>query len=217
MRRVALSIVVLSAFAFAAGDALAKAKAKPKGVSVTQSDIQTCIGANGSSPKDQVTVCTKIINSGKVKPPYHGDYYALRGAAYYAMQDFENALADTDKAITIRPKPETYFQRALIHMALQKFEPAKADLAQVMKQKPTFAPSYFMRGVISYDAGAYTEAVTYFDGAVQRLATYYQAIYARGLAKKKAGDEAGGEKDIRTARGMSSHVEKDMEKFGFKL
>lgn len=217
MRRLSLLVAVAVIAAFGASEVSAKPKAKPKGVSITQSDIQTCIGANGSSPKDQVAVCTKIIDSGKVKHPYQGDYYALRGAAYYAMREFDKALADTNKAITIRPTPEIYFQRALIHMALQKVEPAKADLAQVMKQKPTFAPSYFMRGLISYEAAEYSEAVTYFDGAVQRMPTYYQAIFARGVAKKKAGDASGGDKDIRTARGMSAQVEKDMEKFGLTL
>jgi tetratricopeptide (TPR) repeat protein len=212
MRRLATiaAVVVLGAGAV-------WAKPKPKGVTVTQQDIQTCMGANGSSPKEQVPACTKIINSGKVKHPYEGDYYALRGAALYALQAFDKALVDFDKAITIRPKPEMYFQRALVQMALQNIEPAKADLAQVMKLKPEFSPSYFYRGLISYEAAEYAEAVKFFDSAVQHLPTYYQAIYARGVAKVKAGDKEGGEKDVAAARGMSAHADKDMEKLGLKL
>ena len=72
-----------------------------------------------------------------------------------------------------------------------------------------------MRGLIAYEAGEYEQATTYFDGAVQRLPTYYQALYARGVAKKKAGDESGGEQDVKAAMGMSKHVEGDMQKLGF--
>lgn len=216
------TLVAIAALALAAVPTEAWSKSKGKatatsGGAVSQQDIQGCIGANGASAKEQVALCTKIINSGKVKAPYHGDYYALRGAAHYALREFDKALTDTDRAASIRPTPETYFQRALIQLALQKVEPAKADLAQVMKLKPAFAPSYFIRGLIAFESAEYSEAINYFNSAVERLPTYYQAIYARGIAKAKAGDKAAGDRDIATARGMSSHVEKDMERFGLKL
>jgi len=216
-RLAAIAVVVAATVALGAPAADAKSKPKSKGGSVTQQDIQTCIGANGSSPKEQVPACSKVIASGKVKHPYEGDYYAMRGAALYKLRAFDKALEDYNKAITIRPKPEMYFERALVHMAKQDVEAAKSDLAQVMKLKPAFAPSYFMRGLISYDAGEYAEAVKHFDGAVQRLPAYYQAIYARGVAKKRAGDESGGEKDIKEARGMSARIDAEMEKLGLKL
>lgn len=212
MCRLGLIAAVVAALALGAG--VAPAKPKPKGISVTVQDIQVCSGASGSSPEEQVPVCTKIINSGKVKHPYESDYYATRGAAYFALKQLDKALADLNKAIGIRQSPEFYFQRALIQMANRNTDAAKTDLAEVMKLKPEFSPSYFMRGLISFQGGEYAEAAKYFDGAVQRLPTYYQAIYARGVAKKKAGDESGGDRDIKDARGMSSHVEEDMKQLG---
>ena len=44
----------------------------------------------------------------------------------------------------------------------------------------------------------------------------YVAIFARGVTKKKLGDVDGGEKDIKEARGMSPHVDKDLEGFGLR-
>lgn len=193
------------------------ADAKPKGTSVTERDVLTCNGSNGSKAQEQIAACTKLLNSGKIKSPHEGDFYAMRASAHFALEQREKALADLNKALTYRQVPEIYFQRALLHIAMKNADSAKNDLAQVMKLKPDFAPAYFMRGLIAYDAGDYAEAVTHFDGAVNRLPTYYQAIYARGVAKKKAGDEKGGEKDVRDAKGMSQHVEADMEKLGFKL
>lgn len=216
MRRVAL-IAAAAALALAVGTSVSIAKPKAKNSPVTERDVQTCVGANGSTPQQQIAACTKVLNSGKIKPSYEGDYYALRAAAYFALKQYDKAMADLNKGLSIRATPEIHFQRALVHMAMQNIEPAKADLAQVMKLKPDFPPSYFYRGLIAYEAAEYADAVNYFDNAVQRLPTYYQAIYARGVAKKKAGDNSGGDRDLRDARGMSAHVEKDMEKLGLKL
>lgn len=206
-------MVLTVALAFGGSDGWAKTK----GTTVTEQDVLTCNGSNGSTSEQQVAACTKLLNSGKIKHPHEGDFYAMRAAAYFALKDHDKALSDLNRAATFRQTPEIYFQRALLHMAMQNGESAKTDLTQVMKIKPTFAPAYFMRGLVAYEAENYAEAVTYFDGAVQRLPTYYQAIYARGVAKAKAGDQDGSAKDIKVAKGMSDKVEADMEKLGLTL
>lgn len=190
------------------------AKPKSKGTPVTELDVQTCIGANDSSPEEQIVACTKLLDSGKIKHPAESDYYATRGAAYQAADQIDKALADLNKAISIRQAPEFYFQRASTHMAKGNVEAAKADLQQVLKVKPDYAPAYMMGGVIAYQTGNYEEAVKFFNSAVERVPTHYQAIFSRGAAKKKLGDESGGNRDIADAKGMSSHVEKDMAAFG---
>ncbi len=206
-------LVLTGALAFASTDGWAKTK----GTTVTEQDVLTCNGSNGSTSQQQVSACTKLLTSGKIKPPHEGDFYAMRAAAYFALKAHDKALIDLNKAVTFRQTPEIYFQRALLHMAMQNTDAAKTDLAQVMKLKPTFAPAYFMRGLMAYEAADYAEAVSFFDGAVQRLPTYYQAIYARGVAKAKAGDQDGSAKDIKVAKGMSDQVQADMEKLGLTL
>lgn len=194
--------------------ALAKPKPAAKGAGITQQDVGSCLGINGSDSNAQIAACTKIINSGIVKAPHLGDYYATRGAAYLATQRVDKALADLNKALTIRPAAEFYVQRGMIYLIKRNFDAAKADLAQVIKLKPDFAPGYLMRGLVSYQADEYEEALTFFDSAVKRVPTYYQALYARGVAKKKTGDESGGEKDMKDARGMRPKVDEEMKKFG---
>ena len=203
-------LICAGALAFACADGWAKTKVAP----VTERDVLTCNGSNGSTAEQQVSACTKVLSSGKIKHPHEGDFYAMRAAAYFALKDHDKALADLNRAVTFQQTPEIYFQRALLHMAMRNSEPAKTDLAHVIKIKPTFAPAYFMRGLVAFEAADYAEAVTYFDGAVQRLPTYYQAIYARGVAKAKAGDGEGSARDIKTAKGMSDTVAADMEKLG---
>lgn len=212
--RIATALIAAATLALAA-PVVAKTKASAKSP-LTERDVLTCIGTNGSGPADQVTACTKIINSGAIKPPHEGDYYGTRGAAYFALNELDKALADLNKALTYLQNPELYYQRALILMAMGQSEKAKADLDQVAKAKPPYAPTYFMRGLIAYQAGNFPEAVKHFDDAIERQPTYYVAMFARGVAKKKAGDDDGAVDDMKAARGMSVHAEADAAALGVK-
>lgn len=193
------------------------AMAKPaRGGTLTEQDLKDCMGLGSAAPQAQVDVCTRILKSGRVRHPHQSDYMAWRAGAYLTLGRTALALADLDKAIALQDLSSYRFQRALVHMARGDFDPARADLAAVTKAKPDFAPAYFMRGAIAYREGDYKQAETAFDDAVTRLPTYYQALYARGLARVKAGDAAAGEKDLADARGMSNHVAADLEKLGLR-
>ena len=194
-----------------------KQKAAPKAPSsssITEIDVRVCIGADGSSADQQIAACTKIINSGKIHHPHEGDYYATRGAAYLAVKDFDAALADYDKALSFEQKGEFYFQRSLVLMAKNQVERAKADLAQVIKLNPQFAQAYFIRGLIYYGVADYKNAVADFDAAAQRQPLFYKAIFARGAAKTRLGDDSGGKEDLKQARGLSAHIDDEMQKLG---
>jgi tetratricopeptide (TPR) repeat protein len=197
--------------------ATAAPKPKPSASTLTQKDLRDCMGVDGSTHDVQIVACTKIIKSGKVKPPHHADYYATRGSAYFAKGEHDKALADFNIAIGVRNASEFRFQRSLVHMSRKSFDNAKADLAEVIKQKPQFAPAYFMQGLIAYSSADYQDALNHFDSAIQRRPTYFQAIYARGVTKKKLGDDNGSKKDVSEALGMSPKVDKEMEKLGFTL
>jgi tetratricopeptide (TPR) repeat protein len=213
--RILLTLALGIVVAFAPSLATAAPKPKPaKGTVLTEHDVRSCMGVDGSKPAVQIQACTKVINSGRVKGVYLADYYATRGAAYLSNKQPAQSLADLNKALTIRQSAELYLQRGLAHMTMKSWEPAKTDLSQAIKLKPDFAPAYLMRGLASFQAGDHKDALTFFDEAVKRVPTYYQALYARGVAKKKTGDDSGGDKDIKDARDMRPKVDEEMKKFG---
>jgi tetratricopeptide (TPR) repeat protein len=217
MRRL-LAAIALAGLVFAPGVAEAKQKPKPAaGSALTLSDVNSCLGLNNAPPPDQVTACTKVLNSGKVKKGFDGEYYAARAAAYTMMREYDNALADLNKALQTRQTTEIYFQRAVLYLGLGQTEAGKKDLDKVLSMKPGFAAAHLLRGTVAYRAGDFKAALTDFDAAVKSSPKYYQALFARGLAKKKTGDESGGEKDLADARGMSAKVEEDVKKFGLTL
>jgi len=217
MRFIAMALAFALALAPAA--ALAKSRAPtpaagtPKPGQLTQTDLRTCMGLNGSKPEEQIPACTKIINSGKVKHPYTADYYATRGASYLATKRPDKALEDTNKALSIRKAPEFYMQHGMIQMALHNAEGAKADFAEVIRLKPEIPTTYLLRGLVSYREGNFPEAITYFDSAIQRKPKYAQALFARGVAKKRNGDP-GGDRDIAAAHEVSTQVDATMARFG---
>jgi tetratricopeptide (TPR) repeat protein len=206
-------VVVATLFAGISPADAAKAKAA-RGTSITELDIRICMGIAGADAAAQIPVCTKIINSGKVKHPHESEYYAYRAGAYLALSQGGEALADMNKAIALVDKPEFRFQRALAFMATNDLDKAMADLDKVIAVRHDFATAYFMRGVIHYRNAEFKAAVPEFDKAASLIPTYYQAIFARGASKLKSDDTEGGRADLKTARGMSGHADEDAGKIG---
>jgi tetratricopeptide (TPR) repeat protein len=211
MRPLAGALLALAAWGLIA-PAASLAKSKP--AKITLSDARACVGQDNSTAEQQVAACTKVLNSGKVLPAYQSDYLAARGAAYNAIGEHDKALADLNKALSLKKAPELYFQRGIIHMAKGDVSAGKADFDEVIKLRPDYASAYQMRGLVSFQAGEYQEALMFFDEAVKRVPSFYQALFARGVAKKRTGDEKGGEQDIKAARAMGPNVDKDLAPFG---
>lgn len=206
-----LTLALATALAFPALSVQAEAS-----VRVTQADLLNCVGQGSAGPREQVAICTRIMKSGKVKAGSQGSLLAYRAAAYLALGETKSALADLDKAILLQDTAEFRFQRALVHMARGTPDRALVDLDTVSRSRPDFAPAFFMRGTIAFREADYTKAVAEFDGAVMHLPSYYQAIYARGVARNKMGDTTSGNADLATARGMSAHVEADLSRMGIR-
>lgn len=199
--------------ATALAPASAKSKAGAGGPAVTEVDVRTCLGVTGGGPDEQIAACTKLLSSGKIHKGKESDFYASRGAAYYATGKLEPAEADFTTAINQEKKPQFLFQRAMVLMAQNKVAKARADFDQVVALTPDFAPVYLMRGLVSYQDGDYKAALTDFTAATQRKQMYYQAIFARGAAKLRLGDDSGNG-DLKEARGMSAHVDDELQALG---
>jgi len=213
MQRLLVAVALASVALVPGADAKEKSRGK-SGNEITLADVNSCLGFNNATAEEQVAACTKVLSSGKVKKGFDGEYYGSRAAAYTALREYDKALADLDKALLTRQTPEIYFQRAVLYIGMKQAEAAKKDLDKVLALKPGFAAALLLRGVVSYRDADYQAALADFDAAVKSSPKYYQAIFARGLAKKKTGNESGGEKDLAEARGMSANVEDDVKKFG---
>lgn len=207
MKRFALVLAAFAALALTPSAQAAVAKIPLEAL------IQTCMGINGAKPLQQVDACTAAIKSGKLKKQQLPDFYATRGAAYMASGNVPKALADLNTALGMAPNGAAFFQRGMIYIAQNKADLAKADFTKAIQLKPDFGPSYMFRGILLFRSGDMLAAIADFTGALARTQKYPEALYARGVARKKSGDE-GGDTDIADAKAQKAGVDQEMAKFG---
>lgn len=115
---------------------------------------------------------------------------AQRGRVYFRQGDYKRALADYDDAIRYDDKNHLAFiRRGDTNFKMAKYSNAIADYNSAAKIQ-SVDKDYFA----SYD----------MDFRIHSNKAW--PLYARGLAKQKAGDETGGNADIKAAKAMIPEI-----------
>ena len=108
----------------------------------------------------QSTPCSRAILDGKLDEaiplctqeialsPKSADGYNTRGVAYYLKQDYDAAIADYSKAISLDPKgkPNFYTNRGMAYAGKGLFDPAIIDFDQAIAMDPKDFLAYSGRG-----------------------------------------------------------------------
>jgi tetratricopeptide (TPR) repeat protein len=69
-----------------------------------QQQIDWCNANDGVAVDQVISGCTAVIQSGEQSPKDLSTAFNNRGNAYYAMKDYDRAIADFSEAIRIDPK-----------------------------------------------------------------------------------------------------------------
>ncbi len=89
-----------------------------------------------------------------------------RGQALAARRDFENALADLNRACELAPDSAEYrYQRAMIHWQMRQGELAMTDLNRAIELKPDDAPALVARAELKFRGGDKPGTVADLDAA----------------------------------------------------
>ncbi len=109
------------------------------------------------------------------------DSYALayRGLYHLHRSDFEQALADTKKAVDLDPN-----QRMLYAFALEgagKSAEADAQAAQALREETFPARAHRMRGEMLRYRGQFNEAIESYNAAIGLQPTYALGVIERGV------------------------------------
>jgi tetratricopeptide (TPR) repeat protein len=95
--------------------------------------------------KNSITVFSDVIK----KYPDAYVAYNNRGNEYYNQGKINEALADFNKAISIKKDiPNTLSNRAAIYINMRQYNDAMKDLDDAIRYKPEFANAYSNRGII---------------------------------------------------------------------
>jgi tetratricopeptide (TPR) repeat protein len=77
--------------------------------------------------------------------------YLQRGQFNSDIQNYEQAISDFNKCITLDPKNITaYYSRALVHGTLNNYVLAINDLVNVVYFQPNNAKAYYQKGIFEY-------------------------------------------------------------------
>ena len=108
----------------------------------------------------QVNYCVRAIYSGDLSADQLAATFYNRGFEYTKKGDYEQAIADFDKAIDLRPKfIQAFNSRAAIHIELGLDELAFADVDEAIEITPDHAGLYRHRAKLQFRRGAFAAAL----------------------------------------------------------
>jgi len=128
----------------------------------------------GQAPADE-TAAAGAAAAGSAAPPPAAQEQAAdlsrRGQALAARRDFEQALADLDRACQLVPDNADYvYQRGMIHWQMNQVALARADFDQALKLKPDSAPALLSRAELRLRSGDVSGALADLDATDPLLA-----------------------------------------------
>ena len=107
--------------------------------------------------------------------------YALRGAIYKELKNFDAAISDLSKAIEIQPDyAAAYNDRGTIYQAQENFAQAFADYDKGVQLDPNEAAGYVNRGMMYLVMSKFNEALADADKAIQLNNNFAEAYALRG-------------------------------------
>ena len=103
-----------------------------------------------------------------------------RASLYVIFGDYQKALSDYRKALSIHPSEELYYKTGVAELNSGDDKKAIEHLTQAIKINPDKEFYYFFRGEAELDLGKYSAAIGDFDMAIELKPDDYRAIFTRG-------------------------------------
>ncbi len=139
-----------------------------------------------------------VILGSQRMPPDAAIAYLTRGKALAAKQDFDDAIADYSKALTIDPKYAYALEmRGQAYYGKKDFSHAISDLSDAVDKG---FPAYDDLGNAYFATGDFDRAIANYDEAIQRDPHLAYTFYWRGMAKQRKGNQADATADLAKAK-----------------
>jgi serine/threonine protein kinase len=136
-------------------------------------------------------------------------YYNSRGVSYDDKGEYDKAIADYTKAISIDPNYAiAYNNRAVSYKHKGEYDKAIADFTKAISIDPNDAIAYINRGVSYDDKGEYDKAIADFTKAISIMPNYADPYNNRGVSYKNKGEYDKAIADFRKALEIDPNVRK---------
>ena len=144
--------------------------------------------------------------SGRSKPSWprkqsiSAETHLRRGYAKYRLDQYQEAIADYDAAINLKPDlASAYYFRGTVKRSLGQYKEAIEDYDIAIDLKDNFAFAYYFRGTIRGDLGEHFIAIQDYNKAIDANPDYAFAYLRRGIANYLLDRNWAAKKDWNTA------------------
>ncbi len=133
----------------------------------------------------EIEKLTQDIESNPKSP----DAYIARGVAYGKKREWDNAIANFDKAIELDPKSfGAYFKRGAAYGKKREWDNAIADFSEAIELDPKNLYAHLNRGVAYVQKGELDNAIADFDKAIKLNPEHSDAYFNRGRVYVQKGE-----------------------------
>jgi tetratricopeptide (TPR) repeat protein len=145
--------------------------------------------SQGRNADLRLRACSAIIASTAATLEDKGLAYRNRGTARVDAGANEQAMADFDQAIALRPgDTANYAGRARAKLGLRDLPGSTADYSEAIRLAPGNASLYLGRGHVRFVQGDQAGAIADFTEAIRLNPNSASAFNRRGLAHRRAGE-----------------------------
>ena len=124
--------------------------------------------------EEAVQEANRLLNS-------FGDYdkgYNNRAVAYQSLKQYDQALADFNKAILLNPQDTGfYYNRGGLYVQIEKYDFAVSDFNKAIEINPAYAHGHFGLGLVHNGKGQYDQAITHFEKAISLNPSVYYFLF----------------------------------------
>ena len=152
----------------------------------------------------------------RIKPSY-ANAYANRAGAYLKKGDYARAVQDYDEAVRLNPGLELVWHgRCWAQAILGELQMALEACNKALQSGINNAAAHDSLGLIHLKMEQPGAAIDDYTAALQLNPKLASALYGRGLARSKTGDQAGSDADIAAAKTIAAGVGDEFARYGVK-
>jgi lipoprotein NlpI len=169
------------------------------GASLAQSadHASPCAAASEGSDFDLVIQhCTSAIESGQLSDQQLADAFNERGLARHNKRDYDAAIRDYDRALSLQPKiASALVRRAKANQEKRHYEGALADYESATQMDPKFAYER-SKGFLFFYLGRMTQSAETFENYMKSNPVDAWVILFRYLVEAKIGNALAAARDL---------------------
>lgn len=133
------------------------------------------------------------------RKPNEAALYFERGELYASLEEFDRAIADHDKAVSLLPGAITFIARGCLHIRMGDLNSALADFERAIEVEPGNAMAYANRGAAYSKLGDVERAIADYGLAIHHDPSYPNSYANRAYAYYKLGQYEHGIADCNQA------------------